>query len=244
MKEKIVLAVGAHADDCEFSCGGTLARYASMGCKVFMSNLLIGDKAEPLGAKTAEQVIQTRKKEAQDSAAVIGAELIYGVLGIGDGEFNSITKELNDKVVDLVRYTNPDIIITHAPKDYIHDHILTGQILFNATHFCAIPRYVTKNKAIQKSPPIYHMDAVAGVDFIPYEYVDITNTLEKKIEMLSMYKSQLAFVEKDSGFHRTDLMDFVRTNAAYRGNQCGVKYAEGFVRLNAWLRNSTHRDLP
>jgi len=243
MKDRIVLAVGAHADDCEFCCGGTLARFAKTDHKVFICNMLVGDKAEPPG-KTEAEVIATRRKEAEDSAAVIGAELIYGALDIKDGEFNSITKEINDRFIDVVRYTNPDIIITHPPSDYIHDHHLTSQLVFHATHFCAIPRYETRHKAISKSPRIYYMDAIAGVEFVPYEFVDITDTLETKIQMLSMYKSQLAFVEKDSGFHQTDLMDFLRTTAAYRGNQCGVRYAEGFKRLNAWLRNPVSRDLP
>jgi LmbE family N-acetylglucosaminyl deacetylase len=241
---KIVLAVGAHADDCEFSSGGTLAKFSKMGYKVFICNVLSGDKASAVGKLSNEEVSKIREKEARESASVIGAELIFG-LGFNDGELNYISKEVNDRMIDVIRYANPDIIITQSPTDrMIHDHTITSQLVFNASIFCALGRYRTKNKAIDKSPRVFYLDTAAGVHFEPYEYVDITDTFKTKMEMLSKYKSQVDFMSEGSSIHFTDLLDLAETTAKFRGYQCGVKYAEGFVRMSAYLKNYTGRDLP
>ncbi|MCK4820692.1 PIG-L family deacetylase [bacterium] len=242
MKDKTILAVGAHPDDIEISCAGTLARYSKMGYKIFVCNVFMGDKATT-GEISDEEFLKIREKEARESAAVIGAELIYSI-GIRDGELNYINKEILDKFIDVIRYANPDIVITHSPIDYIQDHTNVSQLVFYSTHYCGVVRYKTKNKPIDKSPRLYYMEPVAGIDFNPYEYVDVTETLDIKLEMLSKFKSQINFIEDGSSFHKTDLVDLVKTTAQFRGNQCGVKYAEGFNRFSAWLRNSTERDLP
>ena len=244
MKEKkVVLGVGAHADDCEFSCGGTLAKFSKMGYKVFICNVLAGDKASAIGKLSNEEVSKIREKEARESASLIGAELIFG-LGFNDGELNYINKEVNDKMIDVIRYTNPDIIFTHNETDYLHDHTITSKLVFNATHFCSLGRYKTKNKAIDKSPRVFYLDTAAGVYFEPYEYVDITDTFEIKMEMLSKYKSQIDFMSDGSTIHFTNLLDMAETTAKFRGYQCGVRYAEGFVRMSAYLKNYAGRDLP
>jgi N-acetylglucosamine malate deacetylase 1 len=246
MKEDmIVLAVGAHPDDIELGCAGTLAKYSKLGCKVFMCNILMGNRAT---AKTEseypdEEFLKIREKEARESADVIGAELIYSI-GIRDGELIYINKDILDSFIDVIRYTNPDIVITHNPLDYIQDHTNVSKLVFYSTHYCACTRYTTKNKPIDKSPRIYYMEPVTGIDFNPYEYVDITDTFETKVEMFSKFKSQRVYIETGSNIHKTDLADSIKTTAKFRGNQCGVKYAEGFNRFSAWLRNIPERDLP
>lgn len=245
MENNIILAVGAHPDDIEISCAGTLARYSKMGCKVFMCNVFIGNTAtsREISEISDEDFIKIRKKEASESAAVVGAELIYGI-GIKDGELTYISKDIQDRFIDVIRYTNPDIVITHNPVDYIQDHTNVSKLVFYSTHFCASVRYKTKNKQINKSPRLYYMEPVTGIDFNPYEYVDITDTFEIKLEMFSKFKSQVDYIEKGSSFHKTDLVDLIKTTAKFRGHQCGVKYAEGFNRYSAWLRNIPERDLP
>ena len=112
-----VLAVGAHPDDLEILCGGTLARYARQGHTVVMAHLLNGDKGHYKMAPA--KLARIRKREAAEAGLVIGAEVVG--LDLPDAQLfpDLKTRKL---VVDLVRESRPDVIITHAPGDYISDH--------------------------------------------------------------------------------------------------------------------------
>ena len=89
--------------------------------------------------------------------------------------------------------------------------------------------------------PIYHMDPVAGTGFIPTEYVDISDTIELKLEALACHKSQIDWMRDHD---HIDFLDFVRTCSKVRGYQSGVAYAEGFRPNLNYLRMTTKRLLP
>ncbi|MEP7294165.1 MAG: PIG-L family deacetylase, partial [Chloroflexota bacterium] len=99
-----VLAFGAHGDDLEMFCGGTLARRAERGDRVFMCVVTDG-RGRPKG--DPDQIAAIRKKEAQASADVIGAELVW--LGIPDGDLkvDDATRHL---FIETIRRTEPDVI--------------------------------------------------------------------------------------------------------------------------------------
>ena len=88
---------------------------------------------------------------------------------------------------------------------------------------------------------LFYMDTVGGIGFAPEEYVDISAVIDVKIEMLSQHKSQIEFMRERDGF---DLVDYVRTSAKYRGYQCGVRYAEGFVPERVYPSLRPRRILP
>ena len=89
--------------------------------------------------------------------------------------------------------------------------------------------------------PLYYMDTIAGVNFLPEEYVDITDTLERKLSAVDKHESQVKWMKDHDGI---DFLDFVRTVSKFRGLQCGVKYAEGFKACRTWPRQTTKRLLP
>src|SRR5262245_51661138 len=105
-----VLAVGAHPDDIEFLCAGTLAKYAQRGDKVTMAISTNGE----VGSSTLsnDEIAKVREQEARASAAIIGAELVW--LGYRD-EFLYDNEETRLRYIDLVRECRPDVIITHDP---------------------------------------------------------------------------------------------------------------------------------
>ena len=89
--------------------------------------------------------------------------------------------------------------------------------------------------------PIYYMDNLGGVNFLPTEYVDISDTIELKIQALQCHESQIKWMLEHD---HIDFCDFVRTCSKFRGYQCGVAYAEGFRMCMTWPRIPTKRLLP
>lgn len=236
-----ILAIGAHPDDIETSCGGTLAKYAKMGHKVFTATATNGN----VGSATLpmEEIARVRKAEAKRAAEIIGAE--YICLDYNDEMFFE-DKEARLKFIDLVRYCQADIILTHSPEDYNPDHELTSKIVNDIAVMIPIEKIKTPNKPYDKIPIIAYFEPVHGLGFVPTEYVDISDVIETKMEMCACHESQVGWMQdnyKDAVGDENFLENY-RTIARYRGIQCGVKYAEGFRMANDAFRVVPHRVLP
>lgn len=232
-----VLAIGCHPDDLEIGCGGTLAKYAKNGHKVFMCHVTTGNLGHVVIMPDELAVI--RENEARAAAAVIGAESIG--IGVSDLEVDAANFEVTKKVAEVIRYAKPDVIITHNPDDYMRDHVQTSKIAYNASFTSSIPHMVTKSNSYDKIVPVYYMDTLAGVGFLPTEYVDVTDTIETKLDALSRHESQVKWMKEHDNI---DFLDFVRTCSKFRGLQCGAAYAEGFRQYAGWPRMTTKRLLP
>ncbi len=230
-----ILAIGAHPDDVETSCGGTLAKYAKQGHKVFTATATNGN----VGSATLpmDEIAAIRKEEARKAAAIIGAE--YICLDYDDEMFFE-DREARLAFINLVRYCKPDVIITHNPKDYNPDHELTSKIINDIAVMIPVAKIVTKNPPCDKIPIIAYFEAAHGLGFIPTEYVDITDTFETKMEMCRQHQSQIAWMSANYKENADkDFFENYVTTAKYRGMQCGVKYAEAFR-----MSNDAHRIVP
>lgn len=233
-----VLAIGCHPDDIEIACSGTLAKCVKRGDEVYVAHLSSGNLGHVVIPPDELRVI--RANEAKKAASLAGIkEVIYG--GFDDLEIFSDNKEAVDKVVKIIRYVNPDFIITHNPDDYMPDHNATSKLVFAASFCATLPNYEPKTKNPAKLVPIYYMDTLAGVNFVPELFVDITDEIDLKIKMLECHESQLVWMKEHDGI---DFADMVRTCSKYRGYQCGATYAEGFRQCNVYLKNTTKRLLP
>ena len=232
-----ILGIGCHPDDLEVSCGGTLAKYAKMGHKVFMCHIANGD----LGHMIHEppELRKIRDKEAKNAAAALGAEAL--TCDVGDAMVESHNKETRDKLVDIVRYTKADVIITHNSVDYMRDHEQSGNLAVDAGFCCTLPHLFTEHERHPLFVPTFYMDTLAGIGFIPTEYVDITDEMEQKLEALACHESQVKWMLEHD---HIDFLDFVRTCNKYRGLQSNCLYAEGFRQFAGWPRFVTHRLLP
>jgi len=234
-----VLAVGANPDDVECLCAGTLAVCAKRGDAVAISLLTNGDKGS-LELSPAEMAA-IRRKEAEAAAAVLGADLYP--MDLPDGEVE-VSLALRRSLVEIIRQVQPDLVLTHHPLDYMSDHIGASQLVADASFWAAVGGFAGNpgNAAAHRCiPPIYYMDTVAGIGFVPEEYVDITDVFDLKVEMLSKHQSQLKYMKERDGL---DLLDHMKTSAKYRGYQCGVPYAEGFIRSKIYPSMSPKRLLP
>lgn len=232
-----ILAIGCHPDDLEIGCGGTLAKYADQGNDVFMCHIANGNMGHAV--IMPDELRKVRTKEAELSGGLLGAKEVFNI-DVPDLVVSSENQETVKKVIEVIRYTKPDVIITHSPEDYMRDHLETGRIVFDASFSSSVPHFGGgENHGLIS--PLYYMDTLAGVNFLPEEYVDITSTLERKLQALDKHESQVKWMKDHDGI---DFLDFVRTVSKFRGLQCGVKFAEAFRACRTWPRQTTKRLLP
>lgn len=236
-----ILAIGAHPDDVEESCSGTLAKFANQGHKIFIATATNGN----VGSSTLsmEEIAKVRKEEARKAAAIIGAE--YICLDYDDEMFFE-SKEARLKFIDLVRYCKADLILTHNPEDYNPDHELTSKIINDIAVMIPVAKLKTPNEPYDKIPIIAYFEPVNGLGFVPTEYVDITDFMDTKIKMMNCHQSQISWMSDNYKDTLSDENFFEQAEivARYRGIQCGVKYAEGFRMANDAFRVVPYRILP
>jgi len=229
MPTRQILAVGAHPDDIEFQCAGTLAKYKRMGHQVAMAVATNGEVGSPTLSK--KEIAAVRKKEAEASAAVIGAEFYW--LGYPD-EFLFNTQDTRLAFIDLMRHARPDLVIAcHPGRDYHPDHTASGQIVWDIHVMVTVPNIATRHPPCAKIPEIVYMDTVGGVNFIPNHYVDISEDIEAKKQMLSCHKSQDVWMVSQFGVACVEMMESFNR---MRGFQCGCRFAEGFEIPPMWPR--------
>ena len=231
-----VLAIGCHPDDIEISCSGTLAKYAKRGDKVTVCHVANGNMGHVV--IQPDELRKIRIEEAKRAGALAGIEVI--TTDIGDLLPNGCDMQQRDAIVEIIKERKPDIIITHSPTDYMPDHLAVNKLVFDACFAASVPHYGRLNTAAELVP-LYYMDNLAGMSFNPTEYVDITDTIELKLEMLSCHESQIKWMLDHD---HIDFVDFVRTCSKFRGLQCGVPYAEGFTQAYVWPKVTTKRLLP
>lgn len=231
-----VLAVGAHPDDLEILCAGTLVRYVREGHEVVMCNVASGDKGS--ASRTSEEIAEIRLEESRRAAALAGAE--HRTLGLSDTTIQAADESQRLVMVELLRQVRPDIVITHYPDDYMGDHREVSKLVLDTTMTATLPLLETESPALDRVPPLFYMDTLAGLGFVPIEYVDITESVEVKLEMLAAHASQCEFLAEDD----VSIVDEVRAVARFRGIQAGVRYAEGFAQALVWHRGTTRRLLP
>lgn len=232
-----VLAIMCHPDDMELSCSGTLIKYKKQGHDVIACHAANGNMGHMV--IQPPELREIRAKEAQNAAKLAGFELIGA--DIDDLTMNSSNEEQLKKIIKIIRYAKPEVIITHHPNDYCSDHTELSKLVFNASFSASCPNFLPELGAATPVTPIFYSDTSRSVNFVPTEYVDITREMELKEQMLSCHESQLTWLKEHDGI---DIVKVQRVRAADRGSQCGVKYAEGFSQLLASQRLRTYRLLP
>ncbi len=233
-----ILAVGCHPDDLEIGCYGTLAKYVKLGHNVSVCHVANGNLGHVIIMQ--DELRDIRFQEAENAAKIIGAK--HYSVDIGDLYVTADNDELVTRLAAVVREVRPDLIITHFEQDYMNDHVQTYQSVMRAS-FAASLAHFDLNATTPPTPtcPIYHMDTLSGTGFIPTEYVDISDTIDIKLEALACHKSQIDWMRDHD---HIDFLDFVRTCSRVRGYQSGVDYAEGFRPSLNYLRMTTKRLLP
>jgi LmbE family N-acetylglucosaminyl deacetylase len=152
-------------------------------------------------------------------------------------------REQRRLMIDILREADPDVIFTHSPNDYHPDHRYVSQLVFDSYFQKGLPFIPGQSRAACRfgHAQLYYMDNLGGIGFLPAEYVDISDVMHVKLQMLACHKSQ---VEAMKELAATELADMVAVQARFRGLAAGCRFAEGFTRLDAYQRGLTRRVLP
>jgi LmbE family N-acetylglucosaminyl deacetylase len=213
-----VVCVGAHPDDPESGCGGTLARYAEKGHRVAIVYLTRGEAGIP--GKTHQEAAAIRTAEAEAACRILGAKPLFA--GQIDGA-TEVNRQRAEALAALILAEQPDVLLTHWPIDTHPDH--------QAASLLALRAY----QAARGRLPLYFFEVDYGyqtMGFQPTDYVDITPVREKKKAALFAHRSQDG--ERIYREHH-EIME------SFRGRESGVRAAEAFVSLP---RNDVKRGLP
>ena len=219
------MAIVAHPDDIEFSCTGTLARWANNGARISYVICTSGDVGFDEPNMTKEKAAQIREAEQLAAADIVGAsEVIF--LHEPDGLLQP-TIELRKKLVREIRRFQPEVVmcgdptIVWAGNDYINhpDHRAAATAALDATFPAAgqpqLFEELAQEGLLAHKPRKVYVTSWRGADY----FVDIEETIEIKIDALRAHKSQM----KD-----WDPEDFIRKWAAESGEGKEMTYAEGF----------------
>lgn len=220
-----VLAFGAHPDDVELSCAGTLAKHKSLGQKVGIIDLTRGE----LGTRGNAEL---RAIESKNASEVLGLTLREN-LAMPDGFFSN-TKENQLLIIEKIRKYQPEIVLCNAIYDRHPDHAKGSNLVSDACFYSGLIKLETfENGAAQQAwrPKfVYHyiQDRHIKPDFI----VDISESIETKMKSIFCYSSQ--FYNPDSPEPNTPIsskqfIDGIRNRCAEWGRIIGVEYGEGFT---------------
>ena len=241
---QVVLALLAHPDDAEILCGGTLIRLADLGWKIHIATATAGDCGTM--TESAEAISNRRTDEARQAAALIGGQ--YHCLGELDCRV-VYDKPTVQKAIDLVRSIAPDLMFTHAPKDYMMDHEIVSMLGRASSFIYGAPNVSDQPAPDHKAiPHLYYCDPIEGVDPLghpvePTTVIDITAQMDRKTQMLACHDSQRQWLRDHHGMD--EYIDAMQRHGADRGGMIGVKYAEAFVqhRGHAYPRNDLLTEL-
>jgi len=224
--KKTVLGIFAHPDDAELMCAGTLSLLKKAGWSVHIATLTPGDKGT--AEFTREKISSIRKAEAAKAAALL--EATYHCLECEDA-YIFYDRETINKTTSLVRKIRPDIVFTASPDDYMIDHEMTSMIVQTACFASGIKNMEVTEEPFESVPYLYYVDPLEGKDKLghqihPSVYVDITNEIGVKGDMLACHESQREWLRKH---HKMDeYIIAMKRFAEFRGKEICVRYAEGF----------------
>lgn len=226
----IVLSVLAHPDDAEILCGGTLTRLVrEHGWQAHIATMTPGDCGS--AQLPADEISRVRRAEGAAAAQHIGAT--YHCLEERDLQvfYNDRTLE---KVTRLLRQVRPRLVLTHSPADYMLDHEMTSTVVRAAAFAAPIPNFLAERRpgpVLEHIPHVYYCDPIEGKDPLgrdvaPGLCIDISAVIDTKEAMLASHASQRDWLLKHHGIDH--YLKSMRDWSAQRGQQCGVRYAEGF----------------
>jgi len=221
-----VLAIGAHPDDVELGCSGTLIKEIQRGRKVGIVDLTQGE----LGTRGT---VESRYQEAEASAKIIG---IHGRenLKMRDGFFvNDERHQL--QLISVLRRYQPEIVIANSLDDRHPDHGKGGKLVYDASFLSGLKQIKTFDEngtEQQKWRPKYVLHYLQDRFYEPDLIVDVTDVWEKRMEAVKAYKTQ--FHLQDSNEPQTyisspEFMDAIISRARLLGKRIGVQFAEGFT---------------
>ena len=220
-----ILAFGAHPDDVELGCGGTIAKLISEGKKCAIIDLTKGE----LGTRGTDE---TRREEADESARILGISAREN-LGMKDG-FLVNSEEYQLEIVKMIRKYRPEIVLANAIDDRHPDHAKAAKLVSDACFLAGLRKVETlidgDIQEVWRPKQIFHY--IQWKDIKPEFVIDISEHLEKKLEACMAFKTQFydpKSTEPETPITSKDFYESLTYRAQDLGRLSGVTFGEGFT---------------
>ena len=228
-----ILVFGAHPDDVELSCSGTIIKHIKKGLKIGIIDLTRGE----LGTRGT---IETRDKETNNASKILGIQIREN-MNFKDGFFENSEKNKIELIKKIRKY-QPDIVITNATSDRHPDHGRASNLTIESCFLSGLEKIKT-NQKVWRPSHIYHY--IQYNNILPDVVVDITDEMDQKIESILCYKTQ--FYDPNSKESETlisskGFLESIKYRAKDLGRHSNCKYAEGFI-SNQYLKVNSLKDL-
>lgn len=220
MADVDVLVFGAHPDDIEIGCGGTLIKLTDAGRSIVLVDMVRGE----LGTRGT---VETRTEEAAAAAKILGVAAREN-LELEDGNIRT-TAAAKRKVVEAIRRFRPKTVFVPYWKDRHPDHFHASDLAYEGIFLAGLPRYETGQEAYRPNQLLYYM---GWVEFEPTFIVDITAQYERKMEAIYAYSTQFksdASPDPQTRLTSEETNWFMRSRMAYYGSLIGRRYGEGYL---------------
>jgi bacillithiol biosynthesis deacetylase BshB1 len=220
MNDVDVMAFGAHPDDIEIGCGGTLVKLTGLGHKVVLVDLARGE----MGTRGT---VDERNQESSEAARILGAAAREN-LEFRDAHIE-VTQEAKQKVAEIVRRYRPRLVMVPYYYDRHPDHYRTSEVVYEGLFMSGLTRFETGQESYRPDRILYYMQ---WCEFDPTFIVDITGEYERKMKAVYAYKSQFAPCDnfyKQSELTAREYNWSLSSRMAYYGSLIGKKYGEAFL---------------
>jgi bacillithiol biosynthesis deacetylase BshB1 len=212
-----ILVIGPHPDDQELGMGGSIAKLAAQGHKVHLLDMTNGEPT-PLGS------VERRARESAAAAKILGVE--RSNLGLPNREVvHSI--QARHKLAAVIRIHRPNWMFLPYPLDAHPDHVAVTRIGEDARFDAKLSKSGIPGEPWYPKRIIYYYCTHLRMNFNPLFYIDVSETMGKKIEAVRAYESQ--FVENNS-----PVVEMVKTMNGFYGGRIGTEYAEPFFTHEAF----------
>lgn len=220
-----ILAFGAHPDDVELGCSGTIAKEVSLGKKVGIIDLTRGE----LGTRGS---VEIRNSESAKASEILGVSVREN-LDMRDGFFvNDETHQL--KVIEMIRKYQPEIVLCNAITDRHIDHGKGSKLVSDACFLSGLRKIKTVCDGVEQEAwrpkLVYHYIQWQNIE--PDFVVDISEFMDKKMDSVLAYSSQFynpKLNEPVTPITSKNFLDSIKYRAQDLGRLVGVEYAEGFI---------------
>ncbi|MBN1807097.1 MAG: PIG-L family deacetylase [Sedimentisphaerales bacterium] len=224
---KTILSLGAHPDDAEFFCTGTLALLQQKGWEIHIATMTAGDCGTVQYSR--KEISKIRRGEAAKAAGMLNGS--YHCLE-SDDIFIMYDRPSLLKAIELMRKVRPTIVFTTSPTDYMVDHEMASRIAQTACFSCGVVNIETPGaEPFEPIPYLYYMDPVECKDNLGNKIkartiVDISSVIDIKEKMLCCHESQRNWLLEHHGMD--DYVISMKRLGEERGREIGVQFAEGF----------------
>ncbi len=224
------MVICAHPDDAEIGAGGTTAKWAAQGCEITYVVCTTGSSGSNDEGMTSDRIVQIRRREQEEAASVIGVKSLV-MLPYPDGHLEA-NREFLGEVVKAIRAHRPDIVFTHDPfrtNGFNHrDHRNTGITVQDAVYPYArdhlhFPEQIALGLEPHKVGDVFFWHADH-----PNVVVDVTSSIDQRIDALSRHRSQVPGLSSQAGSDRG-----IRDRARRAADGMPFEYGEVFRRISA-----------